>query len=81
MDNGLSKMNDRDLLVMIYTKQENLENEFKEVKIALAGKADAKRLEQIEVDVKSLQKTQWKAAGYISAITSIATFVATHFWK
>lgn len=68
MEPQLSTMKDRDILIMVYTKQENLEDRLTKIETSLSAKADSKRLEEIEGDVKDLRKSQWMASGAVGAI-------------
>jgi hypothetical protein len=60
--------NDHDLLVRLDTKLDALSLSFAEVKIAVAAKADASRVEKLEASVEVLKTKAYGAAGALAAL-------------
>lgn len=68
METQLATMKDRDILIMVYTNQKNFDERLSKIEDSLTAKADSKRMEEIEKDVKDLRKSQWMASGAVGAI-------------
>jgi len=63
MDFDFTKLSDREILILMAQAQKQLAEEIKDLKQVILTKADAKRMEEIENDVKMLKKTIWIASG------------------
>jgi len=77
MELEFNKLSDRELLLLIMQEQKNQREDFKSLKLLIESKADGKRMEEIEKDVKDLRKTQWLASGAVGSIL----WVVSHFMK
>jgi len=71
-DYGGMNMTEREMLIMIMTKQSQMAEDLKNLKDVLSTKADAHRMEEIEADVKDLRKTQWVASGAVAVVVWVA---------
>lgn len=74
-DYGGINMTEREMLIMIMTKQTQMAEDIKTLKDVLSTKADYHKLQEIEEDVKSLRKTQWMAIG----ATPVIVWFIEHF--
>lgn len=75
MDIEFSKLTDREILILIMSEQKNIKDELKDLKITIELKADAKRLDDVENDVKFLNKMVWVATGAVSIASWVASKV------
>lgn len=72
MDIEFSKLSDREILILIMSEQKNIKEELKSLKHTIELKADAKRLQDVEDDVKFLNKMVWIATGAVSMVSWLA---------
>lgn len=67
MDFDLSKLSDREILILMAQSQKQLTNEMRELKASLVQKADVADIDALKNKVSTLEKVQWIAAGVVSA--------------